>query len=84
MITESYVIIDVTDVMQRAGVQLLPPCFGDDTPVPGPDTNDGILLSDQSKTGSEKTAQLVDDMIEDLMRFDPVTRDYTAMRRDRC
>ncbi len=84
MITESYVLIDMIDVMQRSGVQLLPPCLGDDAPVPGPDTNDGILMSDQSETESEKTAQLVDDMIEDLMRFDPVSRDYTVMRHDRC
>jgi len=84
MITESHVIIDMIDVMQRAGVQLLPPGLGDDMPVPGPDTKDGILMSDQSETESEKTAQLVEDMIENLMRFDPVTRDYTAMCHDRC
>ncbi len=77
-------IIDVINVMRRAGVQQLPPCLGDDTPVLGPDTNYGILMSDRSETVSEKTAQLVDDKVEGLMPFDPVTRDYTAMRHDRC
>lgn len=83
-ITESYVIFDLIDLMQRAGVRFLPPCLGDDSPVPGPDTDDGIVMDDQPASESQQTAQLVDDMIEDLMRFDPVTGDYSVMRHDHC
>ena len=41
-------LIDMIDVMQQAGVRLLPPCLGDAGPVPGPKTGDGILMSDQA------------------------------------
>jgi len=84
LITECFVILDMIGLMQQAGVNLLPPCCGEDSAVPGPDTHDGILLSEQSDTESEKSAQLVDEMIADLMRFDPAIEDYSVMRHERC
>ena len=41
-------------------------------------------VRDQPEAEGQKTAQLVDEMIEDLMRFDPISGDYSVMRHDRC
>ena len=84
LITDCFVILDMIGLMQQAGVNLLPPCCGEDSPVPGPESNDGVLLSEQSDTESEKSAQLVVEMIADLMRFDPAIEDYSVMRHERC
>ncbi len=84
LITDCFVILDMIGLMQQAGVNLLPPCCGEDSPVPGPDSNDGVLLSEQPDTESEKSAQLVEEMIADLMRFDPAVKDYSVMRHERC
>jgi hypothetical protein len=73
--------------MEQAGVNLLPPSRGSDSPVPGPDSKDGILLGEQidaEHEKSEKSAQLVAEMIADLMRFDPALKDYSIMRHERC
>ena len=84
LITECFVILDMIGLMEQAGVNLLPPCCGEDSPVPGPDSRDGILLGEQSDAESEKSAELVEDMIADLMRFDPSEKDYSVMRHERC
>ena len=84
LITDCFVILDMIGLMEQAGVNLLPPCRGSDLPVPGPDSKDGVLLSEQSDSESEKSAQLVEDMIADLMRFDPALNDYSVMRHERC
>ena len=84
LITDCFVILDMIGLMEQAGVNLLPPCRGSDSPVPGPDSKDGILLSEQNDAESEKSAQLVAEMIADLMRFDPALKDYSIMRHERC
>ena len=84
LITSCFVLLDMIGLMQQAGVNPLPPWSGEDSPVPGPDTKDGILLSEQSDTESEKSAQLVEEMIADLMRFDPAVKDFSVMRHERC
>ena len=84
VITECYVILDLVSVAAQAGLQLLPPSLGDDSVVPGPDTNDGVHFREQSEKESAKSAQLVQNMIDDLMRYDPVAMDYSVMRHDRC
>ena len=84
MITDCFVLLDMIGLMEQAGLNLLPPCRGSAASVPGPDSKDGILLSEQIDAESEKSAQLVAAMIADLMRFDPALKDYASMRHERC
>jgi len=84
MISVAFVILDMIGFMEQAGIQLLPASLGDPSTIPGPDTHDGIVLDEQPESESKKTAQLLEDMIADLSRFDPLVRDYSAMRHDRC
>ena len=84
LITDCFVLLDMIGLMQQAGVSLLPPWSGENSPVPGPDSNDGVLLSEQSDTESQKSAQLVEDMIADLMRYDPAVKDFSVMRHEHC
>ncbi|MGH3145091.1 MAG: ester cyclase [Rubrobacter sp.] len=59
----SYVILDVLDLMRQAGVFPWRPGLGVETLVPGPATHDGVVLRDQDPAESEKSLQLVEDML---------------------
>jgi predicted ester cyclase len=69
-IIETYIILDVLDVMRQAGYQVLPPSFGENGLVPGPDTQDGVLLTEQDSLESRKSLELVEAMLRGLMEYD--------------
>lgn len=71
LVAESYVILDVLDVMRQAGVWLLPPSLGAERAVPGPKTRDGVLLEGADAAESARSLALVEDMLfEGLAGFD--------------
>ncbi|MEL6269419.1 MAG: ester cyclase [Chloroflexota bacterium] len=70
-ITESYLILDVLDVMRQAGYQLVPPSKGaEGGRVPPPRANDGVMLLEQDDLESRRTLQLVLAMIGGMRRYD--------------
>lgn len=69
-ITESYMIPDFIDAMNQAGSNPLRKSLGHDGLVPSPATSNGIQHSVVSLKESEKSAQLVEDMLSCLGRFD--------------
>jgi predicted ester cyclase len=71
-IEETYLLLDILDVMRQAGIQLLPPSRGAEGLVPGPATEDGVLLKDQDEIDTEKSLALVDAMIAGLLSYDQV------------
>lgn len=48
-IVEIYCLLDLVDLMQQAGYQVLPPSRGADSTYPAPRANDGILLEAQNE-----------------------------------
>jgi predicted ester cyclase len=69
-IFETYIILDVLDVMRQAGYRLLPPSGGQEGLVPGPGTEDGVLLTKQDALESQKSLELVEAMLRGLMEYD--------------
>ncbi len=70
-IVEIYIILDLLDVIQQAGFQLLPPSSGAEDVVPAPRTGDGLVLGSQDDLQAEKSFQLVYDMLfKGLNQFD--------------
>lgn len=69
-ITESYMIPDFIDAMNQAGSNPLRKSLGHDGLVPSPATSNGIQHSVVSLKESEKSGQLVEDMLSCLGRFD--------------
>ena len=65
-IVQTGIFIDLIGVMRQAGFDPLPRETGHHFVYPGPRTHDGILLADQEPTESQRTAELVDRMVEDL------------------
>lgn len=56
-IVEVYFLLDLIDLMQQAGFEVLPPSRGADGIYPPPRAGDGILLEEQNKSQSENTLQ---------------------------
>lgn len=71
-IDETYLILDVLDVMRQAGIRLLPPSRGAEGQVPGPAAEDGVLLTHQDELETEKSLALVEAMIAGMLRYDQV------------
>jgi len=63
-IAETRVLIDVLDVLRQVGYRFFP-ALGSEIVVPGPSTGDGIQLGACDDRESERTLQLVEDMIFD-------------------
>ncbi len=72
LIDETYLIIDILDVLRQAGIQLLPSSRGEEGLVPGPATGDGVLLKDQDEVETKKSLALVEAMIAGLRSYDHV------------
>ncbi len=70
-IAEIRMLLDLPDLARQAGRRLLPSSSGRDLPVPGPLTNDGVLLCESDAAESADTLGLVETMIFDgLNRYD--------------
>jgi len=70
-IIETYFLLDLIDLMQQAGFQVLPPSRGADGLYPPPRGNDGILFDAQDESASLHTLQHIRRFIfEGLNSFD--------------
>ncbi len=67
---ESYVIVDLPDLMRQAGVWPLAPPLGATDRVPGPATRDGVRTTSADPAESQASLALVEAMIAGLMRYD--------------
>lgn len=62
-IVEIRIILDLPDLLRQTGIHLLPPSYGRDIWIPGPLAGDGICLVEQDSIESQKTVDLVTEMI---------------------
>ena len=69
-IVETYILLDIIDLMRQAGIYVLPPSEGIEGLIPGPKTGDGVLLSRQNEITTARNLKLVEDMIVGLLQFD--------------
>ncbi len=58
-IVETYLLLDLVDLMQQAGFHVLPPSRGLDGRYPPPRLNDGILLTPQDEQESQQSLALI-------------------------
>ena len=80
-VCETYVIVDVLDVMRQAGVWPLAPPLGNVDRVPPPMTRDGVIERPAPAAESARSLALVEAMIAGLMEFDG--RSLHSMRQER-
>ena len=66
-IVETYVLLDLIDLMQQAGFQVLPPNRGVDGVYPPPRARDGILLEAQDEQTSAHTLEHIRRFIFDAL-----------------
>lgn len=70
-IVQTYLLLDLVDLMQQAGIEVLPPSRGRDGLYPPPATGDGILHAEQDATESAHSlAHIRRFIFEGLNRFD--------------
>ncbi len=62
-IVEIRIIIDLIDLLRQSGIHLVPTSYGRDLWIPGPLAGDGICLTEQPAAESQKTFDLVTEMI---------------------
>jgi predicted ester cyclase len=79
-IAETRHLVDVLDVMRQAGYEFLP-ALAPQVVVPGPATQDGVLLGEQDEAESAKTLELVEDMIDGLHEYEDVGLDGMRLER---
>jgi predicted ester cyclase len=79
-ITESRVLVDILDVLRQAGYRFVP-ALAPEVVIPGPTTQDGVLLDEQDDTESEKTLQVVEAMIDALQDYEEVGLDGMGMEQ---
>ncbi|MEO0561004.1 MAG: ester cyclase [Chloroflexota bacterium] len=70
-IVETYILLDIPDLMRQAGFLVLPPDRGHVDAWPGPATRDGVMLDAQDEAETQKSMNLIRAMIYDgLNQFD--------------
>lgn len=69
-ITAARLILDLPDLMRQTGRPLFPKSYGHEMQFPAPETQDGVL---PAPAGGAASLDLVEAMLGDLHRFDPVT-----------
>lgn len=70
-ITEIYFLLDLVDLMQQVGIQVLPPSRGKDNLYPSPKANDGVLLYAQDEEATKYSLDHIRRFIFDgLNNFD--------------
>lgn len=71
LIVETYLLLDLVDLMQQAGFAVLPPALGRDGLYPPPQAGDGILLDPQSaEVSAYSLAHIRRFIFDGLNRFD--------------
>jgi predicted ester cyclase len=80
-IAETRLLLDVLDVLRQAGYRFVP-ALAPEIVIPGPSTQDGVLLDEQDDAESEQTLQLVEEMIfEGLESFEEAGLDGMGMEQ---
>lgn len=74
-VVESYMLIDILDLLRQIGSWPLAPALGAGDRVPGPATSDGVLCTPQDAIESRRTLELVEAMIGGLMEYDRISLD---------
>ena len=69
-ITETYLLLDLVDLILQAGYRVLPPSNGDEAPPPAPQTGDGVLLSPQDAGETRRSLALVEAMFGSMRGYD--------------
>jgi predicted ester cyclase len=64
-IVETFLILDIVDLMQQAGFDVLPTSHGVDGVYPPPQANDGVLLEEQNASESDYTLEHIRTFIFD-------------------
>lgn len=81
-IVDCYVLVDLIDVLRQLHCNPLPRGLGIEGLCPGPASRDGVLLTQQDRSETERSAALVDAMIvEGLMGYDQVDHESIGMER---
>jgi len=80
-IAETYLLIDIPDLMRQAGRWPFAPPRGASDRWPGPATHDGVSLSPAAAADSQKSLALVEAMIAGLMRYDGARLESMEMER---
>ncbi len=80
-IVETRILFDLIDLMRQVGIHVLPPSAGTEWVVPGPQKKDGVLLSEQDPTATQKSLELVESMIFGLMTYDQSNLNSMGMER---
>jgi predicted ester cyclase len=77
-IAETRHLVDVLDVLRQAGYEFFP-ALAPEVVIPGPTTQDGVLLDEQDEAASERTLHLVEDMIDGLHEYEEEGLDGMGM-----
>ncbi len=81
-ISETYLLLDLLDLLQQGGIDLLPHIYGGEVGVyPPPLTQDGVLLTEYPPEVGQQSAELVEAMIMGLMRYNQ--KDLASMEQVR-
>lgn len=62
-VTACFILFDIIDVMQQAGIHLLPPSLGTTQRFPAPATQDGVVFDAADSALTKRALTLVEDMI---------------------
>ena len=80
-IVESYMLIDIPDLMRQARQWPFAPARGVQDRWPGPATRDGVQLAPHTDESGRKSLALVEAMIAGLMQYDGKTLDSMGQER---
>ncbi len=73
-ITESYILLDLLDVLNQIGYRALPPNYsGEEGIVAGPSSKDGTLLVETDVDKSQRSVDLVEAMLGGLAKYDQIS-----------
>ncbi|NIB40644.1 ester cyclase [Pseudomaricurvus alkylphenolicus] len=78
-IVEIYTLFDIISLMKQAGVDVVPPSPGREIWVPGPMAGNGVLLEPQDEQESQKSFQVLYNMLFKGMQYDKTDREKPGM-----
>ncbi len=80
-VVETYIILDILDVMRQAGCWPIAPSLGAIDRVPGPVTHDGLVFAPQPEAETQLSLKLVEAMAAGLLEYDGKTLRSMGMTR---
>jgi predicted ester cyclase len=80
-IAETRIIVDILDLMRQAGYSFVS-SLAPEVVIPGPSTQDGVILGERDEDETEKTLKLVEDMLfEGLASYEEKGLENMGMER---